>query len=127
MTLTDADRERRKASAAIFSAAAEGKVIEWLHGDNWEVCDPFNDQCGTTRNVIKYPKFYRLQPAPVVRPWTPEEMIGQRVKSKTGGGVYLITGVYGEHCEIGKSTYLLENVQKYFTQLDGTPCGQTPA
>lgn len=135
MTLTDAEQERRKAAAAIFSAAAEGKVIEWLRREAWEVCDPFNIR--TNRNVINYPQFYRIQPAPVVRPWRFEEApLILRVKHKNGSYpavAVLVPNGYWVHWEVlpdrtnPPQFFDFTLSESCFTQLDGQPCGQTPA
>lgn len=69
-------QERNKASAAIFTAAADGKECEWnSHDKRWVKCDPFAR--GEYGNVINYPELCRIKPEPVTRPWSkPEDVPG---------------------------------------------------
>lgn len=56
--------EQKKAAAAIFTAAADGKQIEWLkHNVGWVTADPFDQS--DYYNVINCPHVYRIKP-----PWS---------------------------------------------------------
>jgi hypothetical protein len=80
-------QDRNKASAAIFTAAADGKECEWdSHDKGWVKCDPFAK--GEYGNVINYPKLYRIKPKPVTRPWSkPEDVpLNCWVRSTRGSG-----------------------------------------
>lgn len=87
------DTERKKAAAAIFTAAAEGKVIEWRHVNReWLPIDPFN--LGSRWNVMEHPEFYRVKPEPVTRPWSkPEDVPGPVCWLETTTGAALITNI----------------------------------
>lgn len=72
MTLTPTP-DQKKAAAAIFSASAEGKKIEW-HSDRqgWIPADPFSST--SYFNVLQYPERYRralwkLPAPPAGRRW----------------------------------------------------------
>lgn len=55
------DTERKKAAAAIFTAAAEGKVCERQYMDDvWRPCNPFEN----FESVINFIQYWRI------RPWT---------------------------------------------------------
>lgn len=60
MSDTMTDTERKKAAAAIFTAAAEGKVIEesWNCGLAWKRTDPFD----RAKHVADSPEFFRIRP-----------------------------------------------------------------
>jgi hypothetical protein len=61
--------EQKKASAAIFAAAANGQQIQWSSDtQGWVDCDPFDG--GSRINVLNAPQFYRIKPEPVSRPWS---------------------------------------------------------
>lgn len=85
-------QDTRKASAAIFNAAASGKTIEWnSHEHGWVGCDPF-ENC-SVYNVVRAPEFYRIKPEPVTRPWSkPEDVPGPVcwIRSNKDGAAFVI-------------------------------------
>lgn len=92
-------QERLKAAAVIFTAAADGKQIQWEQDDvGWTNVDPFGDE--DYGNVRKHPECYRIKPEPKTRPWSkPEDVPGPvcwvRSKQWSDGGdhEWLIHGV----------------------------------
>jgi hypothetical protein len=73
MNMTDSNKQK---AAAIFTAAADGKTIQWNNDElGWVKCDPFAP--GEIRNVVNAPQFYRIKPKLVTRLWSrPEHVPG---------------------------------------------------
>src|SRR5688572_1630561 len=74
------DTERYKAAAAIFTAAADGKTIQYQGLSNeWWDSNPFRNSPA----VCDKPERYRIKPEPKVRPYKPYEVpLGTAVVKK---------------------------------------------
>jgi len=123
------DQEKRKAAAAIFTAAANGERIEWLNTASgaWNPCDPFDPTEGARQAVFRRTECFRIAPKPVTREWKPEEVpVGAVIKSKSGSIRTLITHVYSGSVRIGNgSEVMLDYLFANYTLADGSPCGVT--
>lgn len=132
------DQDRKKAAAAIFTAAAEGKACQraYFFGSlssdtgvtDWKDSDPF--QC--LSDVSTAPQYWRVKPEPKTRPWTFEEapfnlrVIHTRMKEKAVAKLFPDGfAVFWSVKDRDSEDHTFASLLADFTQLDGTPCGVT--
>lgn len=106
-------------------------IIAWANGAEIERYSN-ESNCWVKTHKPAWSEFshYRIKPQPKVVPFDLEEdaekLIWKAVKSIKTSHCYVITGLHSNSgiVTVGDTSYYIESLLKYYTFLDGSPCGK---